>query len=52
MILLVYLFVVVSALVLVLTVGKMLACWYFKINERIDIENKILVELIKLNKDK
>jgi hypothetical protein len=52
MILLVYLFVVVMALVLILTVGKMLACWYFKINERIDIENKILAELIKLNKDK
>tara|TARA_R110002126_G_scaffold60240_3_gene157048 strand:+ start:1792 stop:1968 length:177 start_codon:yes stop_codon:yes gene_type:complete len=25
-------------------------CWYWKINERVDLQKKILVELVKLNK--
>ena len=47
--LLIALFLIIAGVFIILTVGRMLACWYFKINERIDIENKILAELRKLN---
>ena len=25
-------------------------CWYWKINERVDLQKKILAELVKMNK--
>ena len=26
-------------------------CWYFKINKRVELQEKILVELVKINKE-
>ena len=38
-------FVVIAAFALV----RELICWYFKINERVDLQKKVLAELVKLN---
>ena len=34
----------------VFAVIRELICWYFKINKRVELQEKILVELVKLNK--
>lgn len=33
----------------VFAIIRELICWYWKINERVDLQKKILVELVKLN---
>lgn len=45
------LYIAIAILVLALFfIFRDLMCWYFKINERLDVEKKILKELRKLNK--
>lgn len=34
----------------VFAVIRELICWYFKINKRVELQEKMLVELVKLNK--
>tara|TARA_R110000824_G_scaffold224541_2_gene412192 strand:- start:315 stop:488 length:174 start_codon:yes stop_codon:yes gene_type:complete len=34
----------------VFAVIREIICWYFKINKRVELQEKILVELVKLNK--
>jgi hypothetical protein len=34
----------------VFAIIRELICWYWKINERVDLQKKILTELVKLNK--
>ena len=34
----------------VFAIIRELICWYWKINERVDLQKKILVELVRLNK--
>ena len=34
----------------VFAIIRELICWYWKINERVDLSKKILAELVKLNK--
>ena len=33
----------------VFAIIRELICWYWKINERVDLQKKILAELVKLN---
>ena len=34
----------------VFAIIRELICWYFKINKRVELQEKILVELVKFNK--
>ena len=34
----------------VFAVIRELICWYFKINKRVELQEKMLAELVKLNK--
>tara|TARA_R110002124_G_scaffold272158_1_gene441200 strand:+ start:3759 stop:3932 length:174 start_codon:yes stop_codon:yes gene_type:complete len=34
----------------VFAVIREIICWYFKINKRVELQEKILAELVKLNK--
>ena len=34
----------------VFAIIREIVCWYWKINERVDLQKKILAELVKLNK--
>ena len=34
----------------VFAVIREIICWYFKINKRVELQERILVELVKLNK--
>ena len=34
----------------VFAVIREVICWYFKINKRVELQEKILIELVKLNK--
>lgn len=33
----------------VFAIIRELICWYFKINKRVELQEKILVELVKMN---
>lgn len=49
-----YIFLVIFILIIVFLVGRELACWYWKINTRISLQeeqNKLLQELININKN-
>ncbi len=36
----------------VFAIIREIVCWYWKINERVDLQKKILAELVKLNGDR
>lgn len=40
---------IMMTLAIILLIRELI-CWYFKINKRVELQEKILVELVKLNK--
>ena len=40
---------IMMTLAIILLIREVI-CWYFKINKRVELQEKILVELVKLNK--
>ena len=40
---------IIMTLAIILLIREVI-CWYFKINKRIELQEKILAELVKLNK--
>tara|TARA_R110001583_G_scaffold109400_1_gene258099 strand:- start:9709 stop:9873 length:165 start_codon:yes stop_codon:yes gene_type:complete len=41
---------IIAGAMVVLLILREVICWYFKINKSVDIQQKILNELVKLNK--
>jgi len=40
---------IMMTLAIILLIRELI-CWYFKINKRVELQEKILAELVKLNK--
>jgi hypothetical protein len=40
---------IMMTLAIILLIREVI-CWYFKINKRVELQEKILVELVKINK--
>ena len=40
---------IMMTLAIILLIREVI-CWYFKINKRVELQEKILAELVKLNK--
>ena len=40
---------VIFVMLAVFAIIRELICWYFKINERVDLQKKVLSELVKIN---
>jgi hypothetical protein len=40
---------IIMTLAIILLIREVI-CWYFKINKRVELQEKILAELVKLNK--
>ena len=40
---------IIMTLAIILLIREVI-CWYFKINKRVELQEKILVELVKINK--
>lgn len=41
--------IIIFVVIAVFALVRELICWYFKINERVDLQKKALAELVKLN---
>jgi hypothetical protein len=41
--------IIIFVVIVVFALVRELICWYFKINERVDLQKKVLAELVKLN---
>lgn len=42
-------FLILMICLFVFAIIRELICWYFKINKRVELQEKILVELVKMN---
>ena len=40
---------IIMVLAIILLIREVI-CWYFKINKRVELQEKILAELVKINK--
>jgi hypothetical protein len=40
---------IIMVLAIILLIRELI-CWYFKINKRVELQEKILAELVKINK--
>jgi hypothetical protein len=40
---------IIMTLAIILLIRELI-CWYFKINKRVELQEKILAELVKINK--
>jgi hypothetical protein len=40
---------IMMTLAIILLIRELI-CWYFKINKRVELQEKMLVELVKMNK--
>ena len=40
---------IIMTLAIILLIREVI-CWYFKINKRVELQEKILAELVKINK--
>ena len=44
-------FLILMICLFVFAIIREVVCWYFKVNKRVELQEKILVELVKINKE-